>query len=106
MSMQQGKPSCIRELVLVDLWIGPTVSISGLSLIGGMVSAGAIYNARGNVTMRNCEISGNNGNNFGSGITNAGTMVLLACGINSNLTDENGDNANISRFGGGIYNTL
>jgi hypothetical protein len=85
---------------------GPTVSISGLSFIGGQSSeGGAINNVRGNVTVRNCEIRNNNGNNFGSGVTNAGIMVLLGCSISKNQTDESGTQANASRFGGGIYNT-
>lgn len=86
--------------------VGPTVSISGLAFIAGKSSeGGAISNVRGTVTVRNCEIGGNVSNNFGGGVTNAGTMVLQGCTIDGNRSAEDGAEAVASRLGGGDYNT-
>ena len=67
--------------------IGPTVTISTMRIGGGTsVNAGVINNVSGMVTLVHCHIDNNRSQNFGSGITNAGTMTLTGCPITGNTT--------------------
>jgi len=87
--------------------VGPTVTISAMRIGGGTsIDAGAINCLSGTVTLVNVLISNNRSQNFGSGITNAGTMTLTGCSLFGNTTSYiNADPPVASRFGGGIYNT-
>lgn len=59
---------------------GPTVTISGLTIFGGLGT------------------SDSNGQQFGGGIYNSGTLTVTACTVQSNLADPS------NAYGGGIYN--
>ncbi len=54
-----------------------------------------------NLTIENCEISGNNTTGNGGGIYNEGTISITKSLISANKTEEDSANGN----GGGIYNT-
>ncbi len=91
--------------VLTILVPGVVVSVSGLTLAGGIVvdsNGGAIYN-NGNLTLTNCAIFNNvatgststTGNGGGIYNLSGATLTLAGCTVFSNSAGQ---------FGGGVYN--
>ncbi|MCW3096780.1 MAG: multicopper oxidase, type 2 [Chthonomonadaceae bacterium] len=85
---------------------GPTVSLSGLTLSNGNVTGGGggLKIGHGNVTIKNCTLSGNRSDNFGGEIANAGVLVMIGCTVHDNGADTSSVNT-VAIVGGGIYNS-
>ena len=87
--------------VLTILLPGVFVSVSGLTLAGGIVvdsNGGAIFNS-GNLTLTNCAIVSNvaSGSGNGGGVYNlpGATLEMSGCTVSGNSAGQ---------FGGGVYN--
>jgi predicted outer membrane repeat protein len=87
----------VQILVVPELSVAVTVTITGLNLINGSGgSGGALWVQQGVVTLSGVTIA-NNSAGSGGGVYNSGTLTLSSCAI-SNNTAINGP-------GGGIENT-
>ena len=75
---------------------GATVSLFGLTLVGGTAGDGGGISNAGTLTVSSCTISNNSADSDGGGIFNAGTLTVSNCTIANNSADF-GD-------GGGIFN--
>lgn len=79
---------------------GHAVIIEGLTMSGGSVSGGGIYNDRSAVSIRNCAIQGNFSPDVGGGIYNSGSGGSATLTIvDSTVAGNHADSA-----GGGISN--
>jgi len=76
-----------RFFLIDGAGIGPTVTISGLTIANGVGEGGggAVKNVHGNVALRNCMFSSNQADFAGGAIFNAGTMTLSGCTFTSTL---------------------
>jgi hypothetical protein len=72
---------------------GTTVSLFGLTIVGGNTTGGGGINNAGTLTVDNCIIS-NNTSFGGGGILNSGMLTVSNCTIS-------GNSANTAEFGGG-----
>jgi serine protease AprX len=71
-----------------------TVIISGLTISNGGTEGAGIAIGSGTVNVLNCQITGNNGGQFGGGFSNFGTLDIRNSTISNNTAED----------GGGIYN--
>jgi len=86
---------------------GVTASLSRLTFTGGLSGSGGLFGGgtpignggaisnAGNLTLQNCQITGNVAGEQGGGVYNSGTLTLNSCTVSGNFATR----------GGGIYNS-